>query len=343
MSAITAATLVGITAGVALHEDAGSVRRISPRLVSANGVVAVSRAPSTAPGAIAVPCGAASTATIAGVDGVVAQLIYKAELHSREVSADIAHIMGSRELVNAVASANGSAAYAAVHTIVYTPRWHIVRLRVVRNGRVLADVGGPDIIAPVSGPLRLNGRVVGSFVMSVQDDLGYVKLVSRFIGVPIDLYRNGSLVMGTLQPAPPLVRTGAPVTVAGRKYQAHVLDALAFPSGALRVALFVPEPTSAVTGQSCAAVRVAAWGSVAKHIAARFNPLAAHYRELVETLRGSTGGLAYVRAGSSRLAGGVGPARIPHGGTVSYRGRSWSVFSWEPVPPARIYLLTPAA
>ncbi len=318
-SAITAATLAGILAGAALDE------------------------PNARSGVASAPCAAASATTIASVDMTVAQLIYEGEIHSKEVRADVAHITGSRELLNAVASANGPAAYAAVHTIVYTPRWHIVRLRVVTHGRVLADVGGPDIIAPVSGTLRLNGRVLGSFVMSVQDDLGYVKLVSRFIGVPVDLYRNGSFVMGTLQPAPPPATTGTPVIVAGRTYQAHVFDALAFPSGALRVALFVGQPTSTVAAQSCAAVRAAAWGSVAMHIAARLRPLAAHYGDLVDTLRGSTGGLAFVRAGSRTLAGGAAPARIPHSGTISYRGRSWSVFSWEPVPPARVYLLTPAA
>jgi len=343
VAGVAVTTLAAIGVGATLYEDFGSARQAPRRSASASSAAPVSSAPNPGTGVGSTPCAAASATTIAGVDATVAQTIYQGELHSREVRADIAHIAGSRELLSAVASSNATAAYAAVYTIVYTPHWHIVRLRVVRNGRVLADVGGPDIIAPVSGPLRLKGRVVGSFVMSVQDDLGYVKLVSRFIGVPIDLYRNGAFVMGTLQPAPASATTGAQVDVAGRKYQAHVLDALAFPSGALRVALFVPEPTSAVTGQSCAAVRVAAWGSVAKHIAARFNPLAAHYRELVETLRGSTGGLAYVRAGSSRIAGGAGPARIPHSGTVSYRGRSWSVFSWEPVPPARIYLLTPAA
>jgi hypothetical protein len=286
------------------------------------------------------PCGAASAGTIAGVDAIVAQQIYAAELRGHEVSADIAHVIGSQMLLRALARNNQAAVSAAVHAIVYTPLWHIVRLRVERAGRVLADVGGPDVIAPISGALRWQGRTIGTYVMSVQDDVGYVKLVSRFIGVPIDLYRNGSFLMGTLQPPPAPVSSGASVSVGGRAYQARVLSAHSFPTGSLRVALLVPSPTS--TFASCAAVRLAEWGSVAMHIADRFSPLPAHYRDLIDILRSMTDGLAYVRSGSTRLAGGTGPSRVPDRGTVKYKGRSWSVFSWAPRPPARIYFLIPS-
>jgi len=289
-------------------------------------------------------CGQASATTIASVDDFVARRIYAAELSGKKVSADIAHITGSAELLTALESADQPAVYAAVHTLVYTPRWHIVRLRVIQHGRVLADVGGPDIIAPVSGTLRFKGRTVGSFVMSVQDDLGYVKLVSRFIGIPIDLYGTprppGTFVMGTLKPPPTSVSNGETVTFGRSKYQAVVFDTAAFPAGTLKVALFVPAPASTLAARSCASVRLAAWGNVAHHIAARFKPLQAHYNDLRIVLQGASGGMVFVRSGSVRLAG-AGPARIPHRGSLKYRGRTWAVFSWEAIPPARIYFLTP--
>jgi hypothetical protein len=287
-------------------------------------------------------CGPASSATIAGVDDLVAHRIYTAELSGNEARADIAHITGSAELLAALESPNPRAVYAAVYTIVYTPFWHIVRLRVLQHGRVLADVGGPDIIAPISGTLRAKGRTVGSFVTSVQDDLGYVKLVSRFIGVPIDLYRAGTFVMGTLKPPPASVGNGETVTVGQRKYRAVVFDTAAFPTGTLKVALFVPAPTSALAARSCASVRLAAWGNIAHHIAARFTPLSAHYYDFLDVLQGASGGLVLVRSGSVRLAG-TGPARVPRQGSVKYRERTWAVFSWEAIPPARIYFLTPIA
>lgn len=280
-----------------------------------------------------------ASATISAVDVATAQRIYTDELRGSETKADIGHITGSKALLSALAHSNPAAVQAAVHALVYAPHWHIVRLRVLKAGKVLADIGGPYIIAPVTGTLRWHGNTVGSYVMSVQDDVGFVKLVSRFIGTPIDIYRNGSFLMGTLKPAPGAMSTGATVTVAGSTYRATVMHAGAFPSGSLDIALFTQQPAAA--NGSCATVRSAAWGSVAAHIAARFKPLPAHYNDLVNVVRATTNAATFVRAGSKQLAGGPGPARLPLSGTVTYRGLPWSVFSFEPVPPARIYVLTP--
>jgi hypothetical protein len=320
---ITAAT--GLVASLTIDTGHDGVSRAS----AAVGPAGRSRAEA---------CGRASAAAISAVDVAAARHIYADELHGGEVRADIGHVIGSQVLLSAMASSNPAAVGAAVHALVYAPHWHIVRLRVLKAGKVLADIGGPYIIAPVTGTLRWHGRTVGSYVMSVQDDVGFVKLVSRFIGAPIDIYRNGSFLMGTLKPAPRAVSTGATVTIAGSTYRANVMQAGAFPGGSLQIALFAKEPAAA--SGSCTMVRSAAWGSVAAHIADRFKPLSPHYKDLVDLVRATTNGMAFVRAGSKQLAGGPGPARLPLSGTVTYRGRSWSVFSFEPAPPARIYVLT---
>jgi hypothetical protein len=336
-------SVLGAVTGATLDADAGSPRRAPARLTAASAPAADSGASNVEPGPASSACGSASAATTASVYEIVARGIYADEIRGSEVSADVAHVTGSQALLSALAGNDAAAVYAAVHTIVYTPHWHIVRLRVLEGGRVLADVGGPDVIAPISGTLRSHGRTLGTYVMSVQDDAGYVKLVSRFIGVPIDLYRNGAYLMGTLAPAPSKVSAGSPVMVHGASYRVAPLTAGAFPSGTLGVALFVPTPSSAVSATSCASVTLGAWGSVAMHIAARLQPLSAHYGTLVRVLHDVSGGLAYVISGSRRIAGGAGPARIPRSGTVRFRGRPWSVFSWEPSPPARVYFLTPSA
>jgi hypothetical protein len=297
--------------------------------------------PGTASGAVSSPCGLSSAATIAGVDAMAAGRIYTSELHGTETRADVGHVTHSTALLSALAGSNQAAVRAAVHGLVYAPHWHIVRLRVIRAGRVLADIGGPYIIAPVSGPLRWHGKTVGRYVMSVQDDVGYVKLATRFIGIPLELYRNRVPLLGTSRPVPASVSGGTPISIAGREYLPQVMNMHAFPSGTLRVALLVPEPGGALAKQSCSSVRVAAWGAIARHIAVRFKPLAAHYQDLVDVLRAITGYPAYVTSGSRRIAGGSGPSKIPVRGVVGFAGRSWSVFSWEAAPRVRVSLLTP--
>jgi hypothetical protein len=282
-------------------------------------------------------CAGKSAPTVAAVQLDVAKHIYSDELKGTETVLDTSRVRGYAPLLSALEHGETTAVAAAVHALVYKPQWHIVRLRVSQGGRVLADVGGPHVIAPVTGTLRSHGRTLGHYVTSVQDDLGYVKLVTRFIGAPVDLYQHGSLVMGTLRPAPSAPRDGATVTVGGRSYLVANVAASAFPAGPLQASLFVPQPAS---GQSCSALRVAAWGSVARHIALRLQPLSAHYQDLASVVRAVTGGRVFVRAGAKRLVTG-GPRRIPATGTVRYAGRTWPVYSWQPAAGQRVYFLTP--
>jgi hypothetical protein len=282
-------------------------------------------------------CGTQTAATIAAVQSVVAQRIYAGELRGTETRLDAARVAGYHPLLEALARGDQAGVRSAVHALVYKPHWHIVRLRVTSGGRVLADVGGPHILAPVRGTLRANGRALATYTMSVQDDLGYVKLVSRFIGAPIDIYQHGSFVMGTLNPAPAAPAPGASVAVAGVPYQALDIPVQAFPSGPLQATLFLP---AAPSGLSCAAVRLAAWGSVARHVAARFKPLSPHLRDLADLVKTVTGARLLVRSGTRQIVAG-GPARLPQAGSVSYAGRRWAVYSWQPLPAVRAYLLTP--
>lgn len=292
-------------------------------------------------------CGAATLATVTAVDESVAKQIYRGELGSPEVYADRAHITGAADLLRAVAAGDVAATTSAVTRIVFTPHWHIVRLRVLSaGGTLLADVGGPDILSPVSGKLVLNGTVVGSYVMSVQDDVGYEKLVTRFIGVPFELYSDGQPLLGTIAappPAPPA--SGAQLTISGVDYTALAYPVNRFPTGTLRAVLAIPQPAAALATRSCARVRVASFGAVFENIAAQFQHLASQYASYVETTRSFGGGEVFVRDGGVQLAGTEtpGPASIPRGGELSYAGHSWLVFSFSPLPPTRIYHLLPAS
>ena len=305
-------------------------------------LAALAGAGRAASGVVSVACGPATLATISAVDTLVASNIYGGEVSGGETQTDLLHITGAADLVRAVAADNRAATLGAVQRIVYHHRWHIVRLRAFdAAGRVLADVGGPYVLAPVTGVLWSGLRVVGSFVMSVQDDLGFAKLERRFVGDPVGIYVNGKRVVEVGGSFPYLAPGGAGGNVDGIHYGAVTRSYHAFPSGTLSAVIAVPIPPASLTAKSCEAALVGEIGRVAERIAALFYPLTARYGAFVQVVNADTGAIVVVRIGIRPIAGseGIGPATVPLSGTVSYLGRTWSVFSFVPTPPARIYLL----
>jgi hypothetical protein len=292
-------------------------------------------------------CGAEATSTIAAVDATVAGNIYRNELAGREVSFDLAQITGAGDLLAAAAIHDQAAILRAVRRIVYHPAWHIVRLRVLDTsaGRVLADVGGPYVIAPVSGVLRSGGHVVARFVMSVQDDAGETKLETRFLGDPVGVYVSGKLVAERYAKLPSRPPHGATLSVGGVTYRVVSKTDSAFPRGTLDEVILVAPATAAVAARPCAAVRAGEFGLVAERFANLALSLSQHYPGYATTVSSYTGAQVFVRAGARQLAstGGPGPASLPAAGTVSYGGRSRLVFSFEPAASTRVYLLVPPA
>jgi hypothetical protein len=269
--------------------------------------------------------------------------IYANELASSEVFSDKRQVEAYTPLLSALESGNRTAIGQAVTGLVYS-HTHIVRLRVTRGGVVLADVGGPHILAPVSGSLRRGGRTLAHYLLSVQDDLGYVKLVRRFIGVPVMLSAGGHAlaIEGAVSSGASTIPARGPVTYRGQGYQAFSFTARAFPAGSLRVSLLVPAAGS-LANQTCTAIRVAALGRVAQRMARRFTLSASNFSSYIKATTPITGGLIYIRSGTRQLAGsGRGPARLPSRGAVAYRGSSYGVFSFtapSQAGPVRIYQL----
>jgi hypothetical protein len=317
------------------------------------GTPGVGRAAGSA-GASAVACGErAAAAAVAAVDATVANDIYANELAGTEVSFDLAHIASAGDLLAAVSTDDSAATLAAVSRIVYHPAWHIVRLRAIdASGQILADVGGPDVIAPVGGLLILHGRTVGSFLMSVQDDTGFTKLEARFIGDPIGIYFAGALVAERYAQLPAAAPSGPTISLAGSDYGIVSETYSAFPSSALAGAVTGQTLTATVLvsppgGQSaalaCTAVRAGEFGRIAERFARLAVSLPEHYAGFARTVHAYTGADVFVRDGSTQLAssGGSGPARLPTAGSVAYAGKRWLVFSFEPERSTRVYVLAP--
>jgi hypothetical protein len=290
---------------------------------------ALTPAVSTAPARDA--CGSSGAEVLATTAGAVAQRIYAAEAHSAEVESDKRQIETYAPLLSAVESGEPAAIEAAVHSLVYS-HTHIVRLRVERGSQLLFDEGGPYILAPVSGTLRTHGKTIGHFVFSVQDDLGYVKLVTRFLGVPLVLRTESGQVPveGLLSPGPETIPDHGPVAYRGAYYQAYSFRAGAYPSGRLRVSLLLPL-SSSFEAKSCDRVKADELGLVAQRISRRFKLSPSAFPGYITLVQTMTHGLVYIRSGSRTLAGSTraAPKKLPPSGALRWHGTRYEVSSFH--------------
>ncbi len=197
--------------------------------------------------------------------GRAASHIYGEERFGGQVRQAVASTQSSRALASAVAHADRAGARRAIVALLSNHE-HIVRVRALRRGRVLADVGGPQILAPIGGPLHLGRRTVGSFVLSVQDDLGYFLLARRLLGVPVFVRTPAEQVRGSADPGPKRLPTRGPVALGGRTYMARSFSAVAFPAGALRITVLVGAPAPQMRSLSCQDVALQTAGAVARRV-----------------------------------------------------------------------------
>jgi len=192
-------------------------------------------------------CGASSEDTIVNTLKGIAELIYAGESGAR-THVQIKRVQSDAPLLRAVSRGDAAATETAVKALLHE---HIVRLRVSGKGHLLSDVGGPYVLAPVTAPLRLGRRTIGSFVLSIQDDEGYLRLTKRLAGLQVLMYMNPigpanrgglQLVKNSLGPNPGAVPASGRYRYRGANYRVFTVDAKAFPSGPLTIRVLVPIP-----------------------------------------------------------------------------------------------------
>ncbi len=187
---------------------------------------------------IASLCGHTDEDAIVDTVSRVAALIYAGE-GGRHALVQVHRVQHYGPLLAAVARRDPAATRRAIEALL---NQHIVRLRASAGGQLLSDVGGPYVLAPVRAPLRSGGRQIGNFVLSIQDDLGYLLLAQRLVGLKVEMHRGSQLVMSSMHPAPAHVPQSGPFRYRGQRYRVFTLHAQAFPSGPLRITLLVPIP-----------------------------------------------------------------------------------------------------
>lgn len=188
-------------------------------------------------------CGASDADTQLATLERVGQLIYDGERGARTL-VQVRRVQRNGPLLAAVARRDPVATRKAVATLLHQ---HIVRLRVSAGGRLLADDGGPFVLAPVHAGLRLHGRAIGSLVLSIQDDEGYLRLARRLAGLRVLMFMQGTsgkprLVKNSLGASPGRVPASGSYSYHGQAFLVFTVNGEAFPSGPLTIRVLVPQP-----------------------------------------------------------------------------------------------------
>ena len=171
----------------------------------------------------------------------VADLIYRGEL-GEAAHKQLMRVQHNEPLLQAVAERNPAATEAAIKALLNE---HIVRMHVTAEGKLLSDVGGPYVLAPVSANLTREGHTIGTVTLSVQDDEGYLRLARRLAGMDVLMYMKGDdpeLVKDSLGPVSGTVPASGSYTYHGRSYRVFTVHAEAFPAGTLTIRVLVPIP-----------------------------------------------------------------------------------------------------
>ncbi|MFI4984649.1 MAG: hypothetical protein ACHQAV_01515 [Solirubrobacterales bacterium] len=183
-------------------------------------------------------CGRTEQDTVVNTLSRVARLIYDGEIGGRALT-QVHRVQNDPALLSAVARREEAGTRRAVERLL---NQHIVRLRVSAAHRLLSDVGGPFVLGPVGGSLIRGGREIGSFVLSIQDDEGYLRLTRRLVGLDVLMRMGSQLVKNSLGPAPGAVPASGSYRYRSRSFRVFTIAATAFPAGPLQIQVLVPIP-----------------------------------------------------------------------------------------------------
>jgi hypothetical protein len=169
-------------------------------------------------------CAAAPDQAAVGAAGLdayanVAKRIYASERSGAPVKASL------RRISHDAAAMRGNRAELLKQ--LFTPGYHVVRLRVVRGGRVVGDVGGRFVVA---------GPTLDGMTISIQDVIGYVKLVHKLTGQGVVVRgRAGHVVASSSALKQASLPASGQVAIGGRTYSVASFGETGFAGESLRV------------------------------------------------------------------------------------------------------------
>lgn len=172
-----------------------------------------------APAANASATGSKITGAVA-----VARHIYANEVSGGRAHFDLQLVASNRALLGDLARGDLAAAQSnAYRQMTGNAYYHITRVSVLRGGRALVNAvwnsNGSFVVAPLSRPLYLGGRTLGTLLVSIQDVVGYVKLIHAFTGAYAVVRGSSGQVRTSLGAAAYVhLPSSGRVTIAGRRY-----------------------------------------------------------------------------------------------------------------------------
>jgi len=148
----------------------------------------------------------------------VAKRIYRQEADGAVGHAAVKRIARDHALLAAVRAGDMPALRSAALRQLFNPGKHVVRLSIVRGTRTLTNVGGAFVVAPAHLELHTAGGArLAKLEASMQDVVGYVKLVHRLTGADIVVRGRPGHVESSLAMTPATLPNSGTVTVDGRQ------------------------------------------------------------------------------------------------------------------------------
>ena len=175
----------------------------------------------------------------------VAQNIYRQEARGAVGRAQVRRILRDPVLDRAWVDGNRAAVRAEALRQLFMKGKHVVRLRVTAarpTRHVLTDVGGRFVVGDEVGVLRTaSAGTVGRLEISMQDVLGYRKLVNRLTGADVVIRGRPGHVETSLPAAANVsLPSSGTVSIDGRSYVVREFHERGFGQESLSVWLLVP-------------------------------------------------------------------------------------------------------
>jgi len=236
------------------------------------------------------PASASCATTVASTLGTVAARVYHEAATGGDAAQAVHRMQSSTALADAVNSGNAAGARAALRALLLG---QIVRVEVLRGGRVLAQAGAGPAIAPIRGSIP---GTSATFILSSQADQTYLQVVHQVTGAQVLLLAGTRRLAGTTGGPPPASVPGeGPLSYAGQSYQTVTLAGAVYPSGPLRILLLVPTSEISCPG-SAAQTRVETLGHVGENVYRE----ELHSPDVTATLRRMESSTAFQRAVAAR-------------------------------------------